>query len=232
MTHPASVGPYEILAELGSGTTGIVNKACHVAMPDRIVALKVPRLGPGSEARWRANCYQMEWQLLACLTHKHDPRFATLYDVGIGKQEHPVHHYTREYIDGVTLEQLATTKTMTLRSGISILATVAKAVTVVHARDYAHRNLHPSNVLVPVSGEPKLIGFGLVWILAGSNLLPPGVPGVSAEVDVRALQHMLDWLCATLGQPIPAPLEALRRSCAIPCVARLADALDNYLQAQ
>ena len=117
-----------------------------------------------------------------------------------------------------------------MHTGISILATVAEAVAVVHAKGAAHRNLHPSNVLVTAGGAPKLIGFGLVEALAGSNGLPPGVPGVPAEVDGRALQQMLDWLCATLRQPIPAPLEAIRHPSSIPSAVRFADALNSYLR--
>jgi hypothetical protein len=77
-----------------------------------------------------------------------------------------------------------------------------------------------------------VIGFGLVWLLAGTSLLPPGVPGVPAEVDVRVLQQMLDWLCATLGHPVPAPLEAIRYPGSITSAVRFADALNSYIQAE
>jgi hypothetical protein len=50
-------------------------------------------------------------------------------------------------------------------------------------------------------------------------------------VDVRALQQMLEWLCAALGQPIPALLEAMRQPGSIPSPVRFADALKSYLQA-
>ncbi|MCI0456735.1 MAG: protein kinase [Gemmataceae bacterium] len=234
MTQPAFVDGYEILGELGRGTTGVVYKARFPHIPvisDRLVALKVPSLVAQSEARWRATCFRMECQLLALLTSESDPHFAQLYDVGGPVQEQPLGFYAREFVDGSTLEQLATARSLTLRTGISILATVAEAVSLVHLQGFAHRNLRPSNVLVTAGGMPKLIGFGLVWLLAGTNLLPPGVPGVAPEVDVRALQQMMDWLCATLGQPVPAPLEAMRQPGSIPSPVRFADALNSYLQA-
>jgi hypothetical protein len=69
----------------------------------------------------------------------------------------------------------------------------------------AHRNLHPSNVLVSRAGKPRLIGFGRVEALAGTGALSPGSSRVSAEDDVRALERILDWLGKALGQPIPSP---------------------------
>jgi serine/threonine-protein kinase len=232
MTQPTSLAGYEILGELGRGTTGIIYKARHPIKPERPVALKTPRLVPESEARWRATCFHSESQLLARLTWEPDPHFTTLYDVvaGFGLPQHPHGFYAREYVDGSTLEQLATADSLTLRTGISIVATVAKAVSLVHAQGFAHRNLHPSNVLVPASSMPKLIGLGLSWLLAGSNLLPPGVSGVPAEVDARALLQMLDWLCTTLRHPVPAPLQTMYHPASIPSLDRFSDMLNNYLQ--
>jgi serine/threonine-protein kinase len=235
MTQPVSLAGYEILGELGRGTTGIIYQARHPIKPDRLVALKTPRFLPKSEdsaERWRPTCFRLEGQLLALLTREPDPHFTTLYDIvaGFGLPEHPLGFYAREYVDGSTLEQLATADSLTLRTGISIVATVAKAVSLVHAQGFAHRNLHPSNVLVPASSMPKLIGLGLSWLLAGSKLLPPGVPGVPAEVDVQALLNMLDWLCTTLRQLIPAPLHTMYHPASIPSLDRFTDMLNNYLQ--
>jgi serine/threonine-protein kinase len=235
MTQRVSLAGYEILGELGRGTTGIIYQARHPIKPDRLVALKTPRFLPesgNSEERWRPTCFRIESQLLALLTRDSDLHFTTLYDVvaGFGLPQHPLGFYAREYVDGSTLQQLATAGSLTLRTGISTLATLAKAVSLVHAQGFAHRNLHPSNVLVPVSGMPKLIGLGLSWLLAGSKLLSPGAPGVPAEVDVRALLQMLDWLCTTLRHPVPAPLHTMYHPASIPSLDRFADMLNSYLQ--
>ena len=95
---------------------------------------------------------------------------------------------------------------------------VAGTVQRVHDLGVVHRNLHPSNVLVSRDGVPKLIGFGMVGLLAGADPRVVGNPGVPdevdvrpAEVDVRGLQQLLGWLGLALRQPLPPRLEALRQ---------------------
>jgi serine/threonine protein kinase len=119
VTQPASVGPYEILGQLGHGTTGIIYKARHPIQRDRFVALKTPCLAPEPAARWRGTCFMAECYLLALLTHEPSPYFASLYDVGAGVPEHPLGYYAREFVDGGTLEQWATGGAWTLRTGIT-----------------------------------------------------------------------------------------------------------------
>jgi serine/threonine protein kinase len=224
--QPAVVCGYEILAELGRGT-GVVYKARHQFVnPDRLVALKMPRLG--STASGLA-CFQNEWNALRALTWEPDPAIPTLYDVGCdfaGQNN----YYVRELVEGSTLEQLVASGAVGLREGIRVLSTIAGAVQRMHGLWIAHCSLRASNVLVRTDGTPKLIGFGHVWPLAGADVVPQGTLGVSADVDVVALQEILAWLCAALREPIPARLGAVRQPSSVPSPARLAEALDSYLQ--
>lgn len=83
VTQPTSVCGYEILAELGRGTTGIVYKARHpVVKRDRLLALKMPSLGCALEATGRLARFQNEWNALRVLTWEPDPAIPTLYGVG------------------------------------------------------------------------------------------------------------------------------------------------------
>jgi hypothetical protein len=232
VTLPASVCGYEILAELGRGTTGIVYKARHtVVKPDRLVALKMPSLDATSEATGRLACYHNEWNALRILTWEPDPAIPTLYDVGrdfAGEND----FYVREFVDGSSLEQLVASGAMGLHEGIRVLLTIAGAMQRMHALWIVHRNVRASNVLVRTDGEAKLIGFRRVWPLAGADRLPPGMSGVSAEIDVRALQEILAWLCTTLCQSVPAPLEEIRQPGAVPSLSQFVEALGRYLQAR
>jgi serine/threonine-protein kinase len=215
-------GTYEILAELGRGTTGIVLKA-RADMPiNRVRALKVLLLAPAADASLRVARFHREAEVLANLTGDPDPDFPTLYEAG----EHNGQFYlVREFVEGNTLEYQARAGLLSLREGIAILASVGGAVRRVHDRGIAHRNLHPSNVLIAADGTPKLSGFGLVGLLEGSERLPPGSPGTPAAVDVQALQRMLGWLCSALNQPKPAWLQAIEQDESLRTPAAFVEAL-------
>jgi serine/threonine protein kinase len=198
-------------------------------MTDRLVAVKTPFLGSASESPRQLARHNQECMALAILTLEPDPALPTLYDAGYSLLGE--HFYAREFVDGCALEQLVAAGALRVREGIRIVSTIALAVQRMHARQIAHRNLRPSGILVRADGTPKLIGFGHVWPLAGADRLPPGMSGVSAEVDVMALQEVLAWLCATLRQPVPAPLEEVRQPGSVPSPGRFAEALSCYLDA-
>src|SRR5262245_44620955 len=148
MTQPASVCGYEIMTELGRGTTGIVYKARHpVVKPERLLALKMPSLDSAMDATRRFRCYLNEWNALRLLTLEPDPAIPTLYDAGCDADGQN-NYYVREFVEGSTLEQLVTTGAVGLRESIAVLTIIAGAVNRMHAQGIAHRNLRGSNVLV------------------------------------------------------------------------------------
>jgi serine/threonine protein kinase len=209
---------YEILAELGRGTTGVVYKARDVRL-NRAVALKMPLLGSAADAPLRRARFLREARALGSLATDPDPDFPAIYQVGESQGQL---FLAREFVEGGTLEQLAAAGALGLRDGLGILAGVARAVQRVHGRGLAHRRLHPANVLVTPARTARLIGFGLVGPLAGS--------GMPAQLDVRALQQTLGWLAAALRQALPARVEALGRPGAVVSPGVLAVLLDRFLQ--
>jgi len=231
VTQPAFICGYEILAEMGRGSTGTVYKARHaVVKSDRLLALKTPLLGATPDATSRLACYYSEWNALRVLTFEPDPAIPTLYDVGCDSAGQN-NYYVREFVDGSTLEQLVASGAVGLREGIRVLSAIAGALQRMHGHGIAHCNVQGSRILVRTDDTPKLIGFGHVWPLAGASSLPPGMSGVSADVDVLALQELLAWLCAKLRQRIPPPLEEVRQPGSLPTPGQFAEALVGYLHA-
>src|SRR5262245_5295420 len=108
---------YEILAEVGRGTTGIVYRAQCVRL-HRVVALKVllPSLACEAQARRR---FLREARILANLTRAPDPNFPALHAVG-GDDARPYH--VREFVEGETLEQRVAARSISPREGIRVLA--------------------------------------------------------------------------------------------------------------
>lgn len=227
MDQPKSVSPrFDILAELGRGSTGIVFKA-RDRDRDRLVALKIPLKSGATDETRRLYAFRREVELLAFLANNADSVFPVIYDVG---EHNGQLYYSRKFIDGNTLEQLVATGAFGLRDGISVLASVAGAIHHAHCQGIVHRSLHPSNILVDVGGNTKLIGFGLAGFLAGSNWLTPEKPGVSADVDLRALHQILDWLVTAVHQTLPRSLQATRQSGSINSPAAFEVALRRFLQ--
>jgi serine/threonine protein kinase len=134
-------------------------------------------------------------------------------------------------VDGSTLEQLVASRALGLHDSIGVLSAIAGAVQRMHDLLITHRNVRASNILVRTDGTPKLIGFGHVWPLAGANYLPPGMTGVSAEIDVRGLQELLGWIWATVGQRVPTMLKPVEVPGSVTTPGHFAEALDSYLQA-
>jgi len=81
---PASFSAhYELLLELGRGTTGVVYKA-RQGILNRLVALKMPLLDSASEASLRAARFRREAEVLARLTWKPDPNLPALFSAPTG----------------------------------------------------------------------------------------------------------------------------------------------------
>jgi serine/threonine protein kinase len=224
---PATFGHYEIVALLGHGTSGTVYQARDGKL-NRVIALKVPDLEPASERSLRVAWFLHEARVLAFLTGTPTGDIPPLFEVG---EYHELPYYAREFVEGSDLEQLAAGGSLDLASGVRTVQTVAEIVQSVHQRHVAHRNLHPSNVLVATDGSVKLIGFGRCGLLEGSPVLPPDRPGVPPTLDVRGLQDLLGWLFATLRQPVPAVLESLLQPGAVASAGAFAEALAACLRA-
>jgi serine/threonine protein kinase len=219
-------GSYEVLGELGRGTTGTVYEVRHTALHRR-VALKVPAPSPDAERPVKVQRFFRECRVLASLTSGpgcNIPRLLVVTEYPAG---HP--YYVREFVEGSTLGQLAAQGSLDLRAGLAVVAGVARVVEWVHGQGFVHRNLSPENVLVAQDGIPWLIGFGRVGLLAGSPLVPAGTAGTPAKVDTKGLIDLLGWLCAALRQPMPAALECAVEG-SVTTVGAFREAVVGYLR--
>ncbi|HEX9286464.1 MAG TPA: protein kinase, partial [Thermoanaerobaculia bacterium] len=159
LTSGTRLGPYEILALLGSGGMGEVYKARDTRL-DRSVAIKVlpERLSSSEEGRQR---FEREARTISQLSH---PHICALYDVG---RESGIEYLVMELLEGKTLEDRlargALPTEQVLRFGIEIADALDKA----HRQGIVHRDLKPGNVMLTKSGV-KLLDFGLAKTLERS----------------------------------------------------------------
>jgi serine/threonine protein kinase len=138
------LGPYEILAPIGSGGMGEVYRARDTRLK-REVALKVLPDSFASDPDRMAR-FQREAELLASLNH---PRIATIY----GVEEHAL---AMELVEG---EALASP--LPIQTALEYARQIAEALEYAHERGVIHRDLKPANIKVTPEGTVKLLDFGL-----------------------------------------------------------------------
>src|SRR5437870_1967651 len=137
---PEQIGPYKIIAPLGSGGMGQVYRA-HDSRLNRDVALKI--LPPEfSTDPLRKQRFEQEAKAVAALNH---PGIVTVYDVGDGWM-------ATELVEGSDLRQSG----YTTRQVVDIGAQIADALAAAHEAGFAHRDLKPENVLLTLDGRTKI----------------------------------------------------------------------------
>jgi eukaryotic-like serine/threonine-protein kinase len=150
------LGRYEILAELGQGSMGVVYLARDPAL-DRVVAIKTINLNlPKDElAEYEARFYQ-EARAAGGLNH---PNIVTIYD--IGKSER-VAYMAMEYLEGEELRAiLSTGQPLPVVQALDVAAQVAEGLFYAHERQIVHRDIKPANIMVVRDGVAKITDFGI-----------------------------------------------------------------------
>ena len=140
------LGPYEILAIIGSGGMGDVYRARDTRL-DRTVAIKVVR-GEFTER------FEREARAISALNH---PQICTLYDIG---KEGDVRYLVMEYLEGGSLAERLRKGALRVDQAVRIASEMASALEAAHRKGIAHRDLKPGNVMLTRSGV-KLLDFGL-----------------------------------------------------------------------
>jgi serine/threonine protein kinase len=149
------VGPYQIVALIGSGGMGDVYRA-HDRRLARDVAIKVSTIEFSDR-------FEREGRAVASLNHSN---ICQLYD--IGALPSGAGYLVMEYIEGERLKG-----PMALEDALRIARQVAAALEEAHENGIIHRDLKPGNVMVRSDGTVKVLDFGLAKIA--------GVPGALTE---------------------------------------------------
>ena len=162
---PLFYGRYELLSELGRGTSGVVYKA-HDPKLDRLVAMKIlrPELisleesGVGLKQR-----FHQEAVAAGRLTH---PAIVAVHDVGEADGRP---FMVMEYIEGGTLADLLLGgRPLPLADAAGIVVQVCAALDYAHRHGVVHRDIKPRNILVG-PGVTKVTDFGTARILGASH---------------------------------------------------------------
>ena len=177
----ARVGPYEVVAPLGTGAMGEVYRACDTKL-NRTVALKVLpdrfAFDPDRSAR-----FIREAHLLAVLNH---PNIAAIYGL---EESNGAQALVLELVDGPTLADRVALGPLPLDEALAIARQIADAVDAAHDKGIIHRDLKPANIKFGSDGVVKVLDFGLarVWDGAPQSNLSASPSLTATDLGERAI---------------------------------------------
>ncbi len=164
---PATIGPYFIESELGSGGMGTVYLGRHKET-DEFVAVK---LLPASMAREAGFVARFEREIAAMKQLK-NAHIVELFESG---EDNESYYYTMEYVKGETLAgRLERDGRIPWREAIEIGVQICTALKSAHNAGIIHRDLKPSNLLLNEEGVVKLTDFGVAQVFATGRLTVTG----------------------------------------------------------
>ena len=160
------VGDYEVIAQLGAGGMGRVYKVRNV-ISNREEAMKIllPDFAadPDLAARFMA-----EIRTLAGLDHPGIAQLRTAF------QHNNQFVMVMEYVEGTTLERLASEVRIPLRHVLDYSMQVLAALSYAHAKGVTHRDIKPANIMITMHGLVKLMDFGIAKSSGDMQLTRPG----------------------------------------------------------
>jgi hypothetical protein len=181
------LGPYEVIAPLGSGGMGEVYRARDARL-SREVAIKVLPAELAADSA-RLQRFEKEARSASALNH---PNIVTIYDIG---SEAGVSYIAMERVDGPTLRELLAVGPLPMRRLFQIAPQIAEGLSKAHEAGIVHRDLKPENVMVTKDGLVKILDFGLAKLSStmsgsgeGSEL--PTMTGTTPGVVVGTVGYM------------------------------------------
>src|SRR5690349_2201455 len=153
------IGPYEILALIGSGGMGEVYRARRIdAQYEKEVAIKL--VPSGLPASFILKRLRAERQILARLDH---PNIAQLIDGGATGEGLP--YLVMDLVEGLPLDRYCEEHKLPVSRRLQLFRDVCSAVGHAHQNLIVHRDLKPANILVTADGTVKLLDFGIAKLL-------------------------------------------------------------------
>src|SRR5262245_27163157 len=176
------LGSYEVVALLGAGGMGEVDRARDSRL-SRDVALKIlPELFAADPDRLAR--FQREAQVLASLNHAH---IGHIY----GLEESPeARALVLELVEGPTLADRISQGPIPLDEALPNARQIAEALEAAHEQGIVHRGLKPANIKVRDDGAVKVLDFGLAKALEPDAVQRSASVTASPTISMAAMTQM------------------------------------------
>ncbi|MBI2948530.1 MAG: protein kinase [Verrucomicrobia bacterium] len=202
-----SLGPYEILSQIGVGGMGEVYRARDTRL-ERTVAIKIlpSELSSNSNLKQR---FEREAKTISNLSH---PHICTLHDVG---HEDGMDYLVMEYLEGQTLAERLSKGPLPIEEVLRYALQTCEALDKAHRQGVVHRDLKPGNIMLTKHGV-KLLDFGLAKLfnpspVASRHPLPSDGrgqgEGLSGELTVKESLTEQGTILGTVQYMAPEQLE-------------------------
>jgi serine/threonine protein kinase/Flp pilus assembly protein TadD len=189
------IGSFKIIRLLGKGGMGNVYLAEETQL-GRKVALKFLS-GKWADNQWAKRQFAKEAQAVARLDHQN------ICPVHRFEEANGYSFIVMHYVEGERLDQLIQSRKVELREALSFAIKIASALAHAHAHGIIHRDVKPSNVMVSVDGQLKVLDFGLAKIVQQQQ------DGLSAEAPSNN-SLLLGFIPGTVPYMSPEQLRGQR----------------------
>ena len=185
-TVPSKVGKYEILQEIGRGTTGDVYLS-HDHYYGRDVAVKLYHVQPDANsesAKVARKMFFNEAHIVGKLQH---PNILPIFDAG---EEDGRYYVIMEHVQGA--RTLATyckpDRLLRIADVIEIVYKCAKALHYAHGRGVIHRDIKPSNIMLTPDNDVRIIDFGIALLKDADISMIQGIAGSPSYMSPEQVQ--------------------------------------------
>ncbi len=182
---PERIGKYVIINEVGQGSTGRVFLS-HDPYYGRDVAIKLYNIEEEDEqkARVTRKMFFNEAQMMGRLQH---PNILPIYDAG---EENGSYYVVTEHVHGARTLAAYCKPDNLLRVDdvVEIMFKCAKGLHYAHSRGVIHRDVKPSNIMLTLDNDVRIIDFGIALIKDSDVSRIEGIAGSPSYMSPEQVQ--------------------------------------------
>jgi serine/threonine-protein kinase len=199
-------GRYQVGELLGYGGMAEVHRGRDLRL-GRDVAIKMLRTDLARDATFQMR-FRREAQNAASLNH---PAIVAVYDTGeeIAPTGETLPFIVMEFVNGRTLKEvLAAEGPLMPRRALEISADICAALEFSHRHGIIHRDIKPGNVMLTLTGQVKVMDFGIARALAS---------GATTMTQTSAVIGTAQYLSPeqARGEPVDARSDVYAAGCVI-----------------